>query len=178
MKNEPSSIKILLKYYNFSQEDNIQNSKNKEFNRNISKSNSNLTNINKNYRYSASSILNEKKSNKTIKPINKFKDIIERKTNFKTNKNINIMGELTQDYLIHFLTNFPYNNLENQYPPKVINIKACVYLYLVDKKKLDITLDSLLLFRYSHGKYILLNDEDIFFPKINPKAKSSQNNLY
>ena len=176
MINEPSSIKLLLKYYNFSQENNISNSTNKEFKKNISKSNSNLNNINYNYRYSGSSVMsNEKKSYKTIKPINKFNDI-ERKTNFKTNKNISIMSELTQDYLIHFLTNFPYNNLENQYPPKVLNIKACVYLYLVEKKKLNITMDSLLLFRYNHGKYILLNDEDYFFPKINPKMKSSQNN--
>ena len=178
MINEPSSIKILLKYYNFSQENNISNSTNQEFKKNISKSNSNLNNINYKYRYSGSSLIsNEKKSYKTIKPINKINDI-ERKTNFKPNKNICLMGELTQDYLIHFLTNFPYNNLENQYPPKVINIKACVYLYLVDKKKLNITMDSLLLFRYNHGKYILLNDEDYFFPKINPKMKSSQNNLY
>ena len=178
MKNEPSSIKILLKYYNFTQENNITNSTNQELIKIISKSNVNLTNIDKNYRYSAnSSMANEKKSNKTIKPTNKFKDI-ERKTNYKSNKNISNTGELTQDYLIHFLTNFPYNNLENQYPPKVINIKTCVYLYLVDKKKLDITLDSLLLFRCNHGKYILLNDEDYFFPKINTKTESSQNNLY
>ena len=178
MINEPSSIKILLKYYNFSQENNITNSTNKEFKKIISKSNSNLNNINYNYRYSDSSLIsNEKKSYKTIKPINKIKDI-ERKTNFKPNKNVSLMSELTQDYLIHFLTNFPYNNLENQYPPKVINIKACVYLYLVDKKKLNITMDSLLLFRYNHGKYILLNDEDYFFPKINPKMKNNQNNLY
>ncbi len=178
MINEPSSIKILLKYYNFSQENNITNSTNKEFKKIISKSNSNLNNINYNYRYSGSSLIsNEKKSYKTIKPINKIKDI-ERKTNFKPNKNVSLMSELTQDYLIHFLTNFPYNNLENQYPPKVINIKACVYLYLVDKKKLNITMDSLLLFRYNHGKYILLNDEDYFFPKINPKMKNNQNNLY
>ena len=178
MINEPSSIKILLKYYNFSQENNISNSTNQEFKKNISKSNSNLNNINYKYRYSGSSLIsNEKKSYKTIKPMNKINDI-ERKTNFKPNKNICLMGELTQDYLIHFLTNFPYNNLENQYPPKVINIKACVYLYLVDKKKLNITMDSLLLFRYNHGKYIFLNDEDYFFPKINPKMKSSQNNLY
>ena len=176
MTSEPSSIKILLKYYNFTQENNIANSTNKEFKKVISKSNSNLNNINYNHRYSSNSLMsNDKKSNKTIKPINKFNDI-ERKTNFKTNKNISIMGELTQDYLIHFLTNFPYNNLENKYPPKVINIKACVYLYLVDKKKLNITMDSLLLFRYNHGKYILLNDEDYFFPKINPKMKSNQNN--
>ena len=176
MTIEPSSIKILLKYYNFTQENNIANSTNKEFKKVISKSNSNLNNINYNHRYSSNSLMsNDKKSNKTIKPINKFNDI-ERKTNFKTNKNISIMGELTQDYLIHFLTNFPYNNLENKYPPKVINIKACVYLYLVDKKKLNITMDSLLLFRYNHGKYILLNDEDYFFPKINPKMKSNQNN--
>jgi hypothetical protein len=178
MTNEPSSIKILLKYYNFSQENNIANSTNKEFKKILSKSNSNLNNINYNYRYSGSSLVsNEKKSNKTIKPINKFNDN-ERKTNFKTNKNISIMGELTQDYLIHFSTNFPYNSLENQYPPKVINIKTCVYLYLVDKKKLNITMDSLLLFRYNHGKYILLNDEDYFFPKISPKMKSNQSNLY
>ena len=178
MINEPSSIKILLKYYNFSQENNITNSTNKEFKKIISKSNSNLNNINYNYRYSGSSLIsNEKKSYKTIKPINKIKDI-ERKTNFKPNKNVSLMSELTQDYLIHFLTNFPYNNLENQYPPKVINIKACVYLYLVDKKKLNIAMDSLLLFRYNHGKYILLNDEDYFFPKINPKMKNNQNNLY
>ena len=177
MINEPSSIKILLKYYNFSQENNVANSTNKEFKKIISKSNSNLNNINYNYRYSGSSLIsNEKKSYKTIKPINKIKDI-ERKTNFKPNKNVSLIDELTQDYLIHFLTNFPYNNLENQYPPKVINIKACVYLYLVDKKKLNITMDSLLLFRYNHGKYILLNDEDYFFPKIDPKMKNNQNNL-
>ena len=107
MKNEPSSIKILLKYYNFTQENNITNSTNKELIKIISKSNANLTNIDKNYRYSAnSSMANEKKSNKTIKPTNKFKDI-ERKTNYKSNKNISNTGELTQDYLIHFLTNFP-----------------------------------------------------------------------
>ena len=181
MKNEPSSIKILLKYYNFTQENNIANSTNKEFNKISSKSNSNLTNIiiNKNLRYSSSSLMsNEKKTNKTIKPINMLKDIIEGKTNIKTNKNVSNTSELSQDYLIHFLTNFPYNSLENQYPPKVINIKICVYLYLVEKKKLNITLDSLQLFRYNQGKYVLLNDEDYFFPNINSKTKSNQNNLY
>ena len=177
MKNEPSSIKILLKYYNFYQENNIVNSITKEFNKDKSKSNSNLININNNYKNSNNSLItNEKKINQTIKPINKLKDIIEGNINYKSNKNVNIMGEVAQDYLIHFLTNFPYNNLENQYPPKVLNIKACVYLYLVDKKKLNITMDSLLLFRHNQGKYILLNDEDYFFPKINPKMKSNQNN--
>jgi hypothetical protein len=37
MINEPSSIKILLKYYNYSQENSISNSTNKEFKKNISK---------------------------------------------------------------------------------------------------------------------------------------------
>ena len=156
MNEESSTIKILLKYYNFSQDEYFSNSLN-EFNKTAS--NSNIVN-NQNYRNSINSLNSSEKNNNNI------------------NKNFcnNFMNELTQDYLIHFQTNYPYNNLENLFPPKVINIKSCIYLYLVDKKKLNITLDSLLLFKYNQGKFILLNDDDSFYPQINLKIKNNPKN--
>ena len=156
MNEESSTIKILLKYYNYSQDEYFSNSLN-EFNKTAS--NSNIVN-NQNYRNSINSLNSSEKNNNNI------------------NKNFcnNFMNELTQDYLIHFQTNYPYNNLENLFPPKVINIKSCIYLYLVDKKKLNITLDSLLLFKYNQGKFILLNDDDSFYPQINLKIKNNPKN--
>ena len=174
MSNEPSSIKILLKYYNNSQDNTISNSLNNEI-RNTA-SNSHLNN-NHNPRYSSNSLMSNDNNNNTnngsinIKIIKKNKN----KINSRSNTNISIMSELTQDYLIHFKTNYPYNHLENEYPPKIINIKTCIYLYLVDKKKMNITLDSLLLFKLTNGKFNLLNDEDYFYPRINSKIKNNKN---
>ena len=166
MLEEPSTIKFLLKYYNNNmQDDKISNSLNNDFSKTAS--NSNLIN-NQNYRYSTNSLYsNDPKKN--INSINKNKDF-----DYKTNFN-NYLNELTQDYLIHFETNYPYNNLENKYPPKIINIKSCIYLYLLEKKKLNITLDSLLLFKFNNGKYHLLNDEDIFYPLNN--SQTNNNNI-
>ena len=167
MHEESSTIKILLKYYNNIQDDKISNSLNNEFNKTAS--NSNLVN-NQNYRYSINS-LNSNEQNNKINSLNKNKDF-----DYKTNLN-NASNELTQEYLVHFQVNYPYNNLENKYPPKIINIKSCIYLYLFEKKKLNITLDSLLLFKYNNGKYHLLNDEDIFYPLNNNSTINNNNNI-
>ena len=43
--------------------------------------------------------------------------------NNKYNTLINSCNELTQDYSIDFQPYYPYNNLENLYPPRIINIK-------------------------------------------------------
>ena len=171
MNKEPSCIKLLLKYYNYSKDNNntLINSTTIEYNKTTS--NSNITNY-QNYRYSINSILsNDKENNNTIKNNRKNTDNIDNK--IYNNKTFNVIGELTQDYLIHFKTNYPYINLENKYPPKILNIKACIYLYLLEKKKLNVTMDSLLLFKYIHGKYHLLNDEDNFSHQINSKIKSN-----
>jgi hypothetical protein len=89
--------------------------------------------------------------------------------------NNNIINELTQDYLIYFQTNVPYNNLENNHQPKNINIKSCIYLYLIDKKKLNITLDSLMLYKFNQNKFQLLNDEEYF--NFDNNNKEDNNNL-
>ena len=177
MNKEPSCIKLLLKYYNYNKDNNntLINSTTIEYNKTAS--NSNITN-NQNYRYSTNSILSNDRENnnntiKTIKNIRKINDIDNKIYN---NKTFNVIGELTQDYLIHFKINYPYINLENKYPPKIINIKACIYLYLLEKKKLNITMDSILLFKNIHGKYHLLNDEDNFNYQINSKIKSNLSN--
>ena len=120
MNKEPSCIKLLLKYYNYSKDNNntLINSTTIEYNKTAS--NSNITNY-QNYRYSTNSILsNDKENNNTIKNNRKNTDNIDNK--IYNNKTFNVIGELTQDYLIHFKTNYPYINLENKYPPKILNI--------------------------------------------------------
>ena len=145
-----SNIKLLIKYYNFSSESKYNTYiTNNELNP-TSSNNIFINNHNQNHRYSFSSLMSNKKPNKTPKKIN--------------NKNDNYINELEQDYLIYFQNNYHYNNLENSFPPKIINIKTCIYLYLIEKKKFDITLDSLILFKYNKNKYQLLFDDEIFYP--------------
>jgi hypothetical protein len=99
-------------------------------------------------------------------------------SNINKNKgNINIIKELEQDYLIYFQNNYNYNNLENSFPPKIINIKTFIYLYLTEKRKLNVTLDSLILFKYSQNKYHILNDDEVFYPKNNNNNTSNENNI-
>jgi hypothetical protein len=99
-------------------------------------------------------------------------------SNINKNKgNINIIKELEQDYLIYFQNNYNYNNLENSFPPKIINIKTFIYLYLTEKRKLNVTLDSLILFKYSQNKYHILNDDEVFYPKNNNNNISNENNI-
>ena len=166
MNEKPTSIKLLLKYYNNFQDNKynniLTNSTYNDFNK--TESNTYIGN-NQNYRYSTNSLMSFENHNNIIKNIDKEKNTT----------NLSIMSELKQDYLIHFQTNYPYNNLENIYPPKVINIKTCVYLYLVEKKKMNLTLDSLLLFQFIHGKLILLNDEDTFYTNMKSKTQINKN---
>ena len=176
MTNKPSCIKLLLKYYNYFKDNNtlIISKANNDYNK--PSPNSDLI-TNKNYRYSINSLLSNEKDinhNNSFKNFDKKKGI-DNKTNI-SNRKISNISELTQDYLIHFQTNYPYNKLENVYPPKIINIKACVYLYLLEKKKLNITIDSLILFKYIHGQFHKLNDQDYFYHQINSKIKINSNN--
>ena len=169
MIEEPSTIKILLKYYKYPRDEIFSNSLNNDLSKTAS--NSFIALNNHNYKYSANSLISNEKSNYNI--------ITNNITHNKKSKDfdkINILNELTQDYLIYFQTNFPYNQLENKYPPKVINIKSCIYLYLVEKKKLNITLDSLLLFKCNQNKFQLLNDEEIFHPIINITESNLETN--
>ena len=169
--NSPTVIKLLLKYYNYSPDNNIINTISTNNDINKTSSNSNIAG-NQNYRYSTNSIISDKNNVPKSKMINKDNN---RPITIKDSINsINYNNELTQDYLIHFQTDISYNNLENNYPPKIINIKSCVFLYLVEKQKLNITLDSLLLFKYAHGKYHLLNDEESFYPNGNTKLNNNQ----
>ena len=169
--NNPTVIKLLLKYYNYSPDNNIINTISTNNDINKTSSNSNIAG-NQNYRYSTNSLISDKNNISKSKMINKDNN---RPITIKDSINsINHNNELTQDYLIHFQTDISYNNLENNYPPKIINIKSCVFLYLVEKQKLNITLDSLLLFKYVHGKYHLLNDEECFYPNGNTKINSNQ----
>ena len=130
MNEKPSIIKLLLKYYNNVQDNKDNNnlftiSTNNDYNKTASNTN---YGYNLNYRYTTNSLMSyeNNNNNNTINHMNKDNN---------NNTNISIMSDLKQDYLIHFQTNYPYNNLENSFPPKVINIKACIYLYLVEKKK-------------------------------------------
>ena len=166
MNEKPSIIKLLLKYYNNVQDNKDNNnlftiSTNNDYNKTASNTN---YGYNLNYRYTTNSLMSyeNNNNNNTINHMNKDNN---------NNTNISIMSDLKQDYLIHFQTNYPYNNLENSFPPKVINIKTCIYLYLVEKKKMNITIDSLLLYKFNHGKFFLLNDEDYFYPILNCKIK-------
>ena len=154
MKNEQLKIKILLKYYKYKNKNNnipTNNTSNE-----IKKASSKSNNISSNHRDNFLGLhSNENRNGIKRKSNNNNKSIL----------NMNINESLSQDYLIYFQTDYPYNYLESTYPPKVINIKTCIYIYLLEKKKLDITLDSLMLFSFSSGKYILLNDEDSFCPQ-------------
>ena len=125
MNCNSSTIKLLIKYYNYSQDNNNTNSTNDT---NKTASNSNIA-INQNYRYSSNSIISLDKNN-VIKSKNLNKDN-NKPNNIKDNFNNSNDNELNQDYLIHFQTDISYNNLENSHPPRIINIKSCIFLYLV-----------------------------------------------
>ena len=165
MIKEPSKIKLLIKYYNYSPNNNfIEKISNNDLNPNTSSGSTNIMNQNNN-----SIITNNNKISSKIN-INQ--------SNINKNKgNINIIKELEQDYLINFQNNYNYNNLENSFPPKIINIKTFIYLYLTEKRKLNVTLDSLILFKYSQNKYHILNDDEIFYPKNNNNNTSNENNI-
>ena len=165
MIKEPSKIKLLIKYYNYSPNNNfIEKISNNDLNPNTSSGSTNIMNQNNN-----SIITNNNKISSKIN-INQ--------SNINKNKgNINIIKELEQDYLIYFQNNYNYNNLENSFPPKIINIKTFIYLYLTEKRKLNVTLDSLILFKYSKNKYHILNDDEIFYPKNNNNNTSNENNI-
>ena len=165
MIKEPSKIKLLIKYYNYSPNNNfIEKISNNDLNQNTSSGSTNIMNQNNN-----SIITNNNKISSKIN-INQ--------SNINKNKgNINIIKELEQDYLIYFQNNYNYNNLENSFPPKIINIKTFIYLYLTEKRKLNVTLDSLILFKYSQNKYHILNDDEIFYPKNNNNNTSNENNI-
>ena len=157
MFKESSNIKILLKYHNYSPENNFFHS---ITNNDVIPTTSNSNNaFKKNHRYSISSIISN-----TSKINIKNKDI-----NNQIDKNF--VKELYQDYLIDFKNNHNYNNLENSFSPKIINIKMCIYSYLIEKKKFDITLDSLILFNKNHNNYQILNDDDNFYQKYNKEIK-------
>lgn len=157
MIKESSNIKLLLKYHNYSPENNFFHS---ITNNDVIPTTSNSNNaFKKNHRYSNNSIISN-----TSKINIKNKDI-----NNQIGKNF--VKELYQDYLIDFKNNHNYNNLENSFSPKIINIKMCIYSYLIEKKKFDITLDSLILFNKNHNNYQILNDDDNFYQKYNKEIK-------
>ena len=157
MIKESSNIKLLLKYHNYSPENNFFHS---ITNNDVIPTTSNSNNaFKKNHRYSNNSIISN-----TSKINIKNKDI-----NNQIDKNF--VKELYQDYLIDFKNNHNYNNLENSFSPKIINIKMCIYSYLIEKKKFDITLDSLILFNKNHNNYQILNDDDNFYQKYNKEIK-------
>ena len=157
MIKESSNIILLLKYHNYSPENNFFHS---ITNNDVIPTTSNSNNaFKKNHRYSISSIISN-----TSKINIKNKDI-----NNQIDKNF--VKELYQDYLIDFKNNHNYNNLENSFSPKIINIKMCIYSYLIEKKKFDITLDSLILFNKNHNNYQILNDDDNFYQKYNKEIK-------
>ena len=157
MIKESSNIKLLLKYHNYSPENNFFHS---ITNNDVIPTTSNSNNaFKKNHRYSNNSIISN-----TSKINIKNKDI-----NNQIDKNF--VKELFQDYLIDFKNNHNYNNLENSFSPKIINIKMCIYSYLIEKKKFDITLDSLILFNKNHNNYQILNDDDNFYQKYNKEIK-------
>ena len=180
MSKEATTIKILLKYYNFSKEEMLSNSTNNDLCKTAS--NSNIAINNQNYLYNTNSLNSNEKSNNIIGYKKKSKDSDKMIYN-------NFINELTQDYLIYFQMNYPYNDLESNNSPKVINIKSCIYLFLIEKKKLNITLDSILLYKFNQNKYQLLNDEEYFnFDYINKdntnidanntnNAKCDENNI-
>ena len=165
MIKEQSNIKLLIKYYNYSPNNNfIEKISNNDLNPNTSSGSTNIMNQNNN-----SIITNNNKISSKIN-INQ--------SNINKNKgNINIIKELEQDYLIYFQNNYNYNNLENSFPPKIINIKTFIYLYLTEKRKLNVTLDSLILFKYSQNTYHILNDDEVFYPKNNNNNTSNENNI-
>ena len=157
MIKESSNIKLLLKYHNYSPENNFFHS---ITNNDVIPTTSNSNNaFKKNHRYSNNSIISN-----TSKINIKNKDI-----NNQIDKNF--VTELYQDYLIDFKNNHNYNNLENSFSPKIINIKMCIYSYLIEKKKFDITLDSLILFNKNQNNYQILNDDDNFYQKYNKEIK-------
>ena len=165
MIKEPSKIKLLIKYYNYSPNNNfIEKISNNDLNPNTSSGSTNIMNQNNN------SIITN--NNKISSKIN-----INQNNINKNKGNMNIIKELEQDYLIYFQNNYNYNNLENSFPPKIINIKTFIYLYLTEKRKLNVTLDSLILFKYSQNKYHILNDDEVFYPKNNNNNTSNENNI-
>lgn len=166
MIKESSNIKLLIKYYDYSKDNNYYgNISNNELNPTASNSN---TALNQNHRFSINSILSNNNKTPSGKNINnKEKNHINDTYNQK---------ELFPDYLVFFQNKHNYNNLENSFPPKIINIKTCIYLYLMEKKNIDITLDSLVLFKYYKNQYHILNDGDNFYPNNNSKAKKKELN--
>ena len=165
MIKETSKIKLLIKYYNYSPNNNfIEKISNNDLNPNTSSGSTNIMNQNNN------SIITN--NNKISSKININQININNKKG-----NMNIIKELEQDYLIYFQNNYNYNNLENSFPPKIINIKTFIYLYLTEKRKLNVTLDSLILFKYSQNKYHILNDDEVFYPKNNNNNTSNENNI-
>ena len=177
MIKETSNIKILLRYYNYFNGKSHDKLTNNGFDPTTSNSNTAL-NQNQNYRQSINSIFSN--NNKNSSKINiSNKDKIKNHIN-NNKKNINIQNQLEQDYLIYFRHNHNYNNLKNSIPTKIINIKACIYTYLIEKKNIYITLDSLILFNYSQNRYYILNDDDNFYPKFNKnleKKEINENNI-
>jgi len=177
MIKETSNIKILLRYYNYFNGKSHDKLTNNEFDPTTSNSNTAL-NQNQNYRQSINSIFSN--NNKNSSKINiSNKDKIKNHIN-NNKKNINIQNQLEQDYLIYFRQNHNYNNLKNSIPTKIINIKTCIYTYLIAKKNIYITLDSLILFNYSQNRYYILNDDDNFYPKFNKnleKKEINENNI-
>ena len=173
MFKETSNIKILLRYYNYLNIKSNDNLINNDLNPTASNSNTAL-NQKQNYRHSINSNLsnNNKNSSKSNKS---YKDKIKNNVNCNK-KNTNSQKELEQDYLIYFRNNHNYNNLENSIQPKILNIKTCIYTYLIEKKNIYITLDSLIIFNYSQNRYHILNDDDNFYPKNNKNLKTKETN--
>ena len=173
MFKETSNIKILLRYYNYLNIKSNDNLINNDLNPTASNSNTAL-NQKQNYRHSINSNLsnNNKNSSKSNKS---YKEKIKNNVNCNK-KNTNSQKELEQDYLIYFRNNHNYNNLENSIQPKILNIKTCIYTYLMEKKNIYITLDSLIIFNYSQNRYHILNDDDNFYPKNNKNLKTKETN--
>lgn len=69
-----------------------------------------------------------------------------------------------EKFLVLFKLNFPYNDLENPNPPKIINIKFCFYSYLLKEKIInnDISVDTITLYNLKYNLFHTLNDNDIF----------------
>ena len=167
MLNKSASIKLLLKYYNYFPDNNYFHIISTNDQKPTTSNGSNLLNKN-----NINNILsNDKNQNKTIKK-NIEINLNQKDINKKLKK------ELEQDYLIYFQNHKNYNNLENSFPPKIINIKTCIYTYLIEKRKINFTLDSLMLFKYYNKQYIMLNDNDNFYPSNNNtyNLKDSEDN--
>ena len=173
MFNKSANIKLLLKYYNYFPDNNYFHIISTNDQKPTTSSSSNA--LNKNNKNSINSILSNDKNQ--IKQTKNNKEIYINLINQKE-MNKNFKKELEQDYLIYFNNYKNYNNLENSFPPKIINIKMCIYSYLIEKKKLNFTLDSLMLFKYYKKQYIILNDNDNFYASNNKtyNLKDSEDN--